>query len=67
MKSYVLINYSTKQYIGIDINCCGYPYDTEYLNNAKIWNKKEAAYEYAETFPNKDLRLHEVIVNDNEV
>ena len=63
METYVLKNNKTGKYIGIDNASGGYPYDCD-LTGAKIWTDKKQAKGYAETFPNKELTLHKLKVED---
>lgn len=63
METYVLKNNKTSKYIGIDNASGGYPYDCD-LTGAKIWTDKKQAKSYADTFPNKQLTLHKIKVDD---
>lgn len=48
-------------YIGVDIDS-GYPYKTTNFTNAKVWNTKEAANNYAKHFKNEPWKLHKVTI-----
>lgn len=63
MDFYVLKNEKTGKLIGIDHSSGGYPYDCD-LTGAKIWTDKKYAKGYAETFPNKELTLHKLKVEE---
>lgn len=49
-------------YIGIDRASGGYPFETENINSAYLWTRKEDAYNYKLKFPKEDWTLHTVHV-----
>ena len=53
-KYYVLQNQKTKEFIAIDSNSGGYPYECK-LNNAKIWTNLQEAQSLIEMFPNENM------------
>jgi hypothetical protein len=63
VKAYVLINADTDAYIGVASPNSDYPYDTDDLNLATIWNNKQEPRVYVDRFPNKLMYLHEVKVS----
>lgn len=58
-EKYVIKNNSTGEFIAIDNNSGGYPYDTS-LHQAKIWFSKEDAFRYKNMSCNEDWSLHTI-------
>lgn len=50
-----------KKYIGIDSASGGYPYETERIQDAKIW-LEEDAYNYKLVFPKENWTLHSLMI-----
>lgn len=50
------------KYIGIDSASGGYPYETERIQDAKIWLEKEDAYDYKLKFPKENWTLHTLMI-----
>lgn len=59
-----IIKYASGEYVGIDAASGGYPYPTNYIQQAKFWATPELAKEYKMIFKEETWTLHSVYVDD---
>lgn len=49
-------------FIGVDLSSGGYPFKTDLISCAKLWENKDQALIYMYRFPNKNWKLNKLVI-----